>query len=50
MQELIHSEVGEQAIEQAVRQRTPSIRDDGIRKVRLGITTLEEVIRVTKEG
>ncbi|MGF1693370.1 type II secretion system ATPase GspE [Photobacterium kagoshimensis] len=50
VQELIHAEAGEQAIERAVREYTPSIRDDGLSKVRLGITTLEEVMRVTKEG
>ncbi len=48
-QELIHSEQGEQAIEKAVRSFTPSIRDDGLAKARAGITTLEEVLRVTKE-
>ncbi|MGF1785385.1 type II secretion system ATPase GspE [Photobacterium swingsii] len=50
VQELIHAEAGEQAIERAVREYTPSIRDDGLSKVRSGITTLEEVMRVTKEG
>lgn len=50
VQELIHGEAGEQAIEKYVRQNTPSIRDDGLSKVRQGITTLEEVMRVTKEG
>ncbi|MDO6545003.1 type II secretion system ATPase GspE [Photobacterium sanguinicancri] len=50
VQELIHGEAGEQAIERAVREYTPSIRDDGLSKVRLGITTLEEVMRVTKES
>lgn len=49
-QALIHSEAGEQAIEHAIRSKTPSIRDDGLAKVRQGITTLEEVLRVTKEG
>ncbi|WP_260260145.1 type II secretion system ATPase GspE [Vibrio intestinalis] len=49
-QELIHNESGEQAIEAAVREHTPSIRDDGLEKVRLGITSLEEVMRATKEG
>ncbi len=49
VQELIHSEAGEQAIERAVRDHTPSIRSDGLSKVRLGITSLEEVMRVTKE-
>ncbi|MDV5172282.1 type II secretion system ATPase GspE [Photobacterium rosenbergii] len=50
VQELIHGEAGEMAIEKAVRAHTPSIRDDGLAKVKAGITTLEEVMRVTKEG
>ncbi|WP_159739393.1 type II secretion system ATPase GspE [Vibrio atypicus] len=50
VQELIHSEAGEQAIEKSIRQQTPSIRDDGLAKVRNGVTSLEEVMRVTKEG
>ncbi|MCK6263319.1 type II secretion system ATPase GspE [Vibrio sp. ZSDE26] len=49
VQALIHSEAGEQAIEKAVRQQTPSIRSDGLSKVRLGVTSIEEVMRVTKE-
>ncbi len=49
VQELIHSEVGEQAIEKEIRAHTPSIREDGLKKVREGVTTLEEVMRVTKE-
>lgn len=50
VQELIHSEAGEQEIEKAVRQHTPSIRSDGLSKVSRGITSLEEVMRVTKEA
>ncbi|WED21926.1 type II secretion system ATPase GspE [Vibrio sp. JC009] len=50
VQELIHAEAGEQVIEKAIRQHTPSIKDDGLEKVLQGITTLEEVMRVTKEG
>ncbi|WP_099610225.1 type II secretion system ATPase GspE [Vibrio fujianensis] len=50
VQTLIHREAGEQAIEQAIRSKTPSIRDDGLDKVRQGITSLEEVMRVTKES
>jgi general secretion pathway protein E len=49
VQELIHSEAGELLIEKEIRTYTPSIRDDGLEKVRQGITTLEEVMRVTKE-
>lgn len=50
VQDLIHTEAQEQEIEAYVRQIMPSIRDDGLLKVRLGITTLEEVLRVTREG
>ncbi|MCL9780311.1 type II secretion system ATPase GspE [Vibrio sp. S4M6] len=50
VQELIHSEAGEQEIEQTVRTMTPSIRSDGLEKVKRGITSLEEVMRVTKES
>jgi general secretion pathway protein E len=49
IRELIHTGHGEQAIEKYIRQHTPSIRDDGCSKVLLGITSLEEVLRVTKE-
>ncbi|MGC9401084.1 type II secretion system ATPase GspE [Vibrio genomosp. F10] len=49
VQALIHSEAGEQAIEKSVRQQTPSIRSDGLLKVRQGVTSIEEVMRVTKE-
>lgn len=50
VQELIHREAGEQEVEKAVRNHTPSIRSDGLSKVRRGITSLEEVMRVTKEA
>jgi general secretion pathway protein E len=50
VQSLIHSEVGEQAIEKQIRAYTPSIRDDGLSKVRKGVTSIEEVMRVTKES
>ncbi|OXE26007.1 hypothetical protein CA163_37125, partial [Vibrio parahaemolyticus] len=50
VQELIHREAGEQEVEKAVRNHTPSIRSDGLSKVRCGITSLEEVMRVTKEA
>lgn len=49
IRELIHNGHGEQAIEKYVRQNTPSIRRDGIDKVLAGQTTLEEVLRVTRE-
>lgn len=44
----IHRGESEMAIETMVRQHTPSIRDDGLKKVLAGVTTLEEVLRVTR--
>lgn len=44
---LIHSQVGEQAMEQHVRKTTPSLRQDGMAKVLSGLTTVEEVLRVS---
>ncbi|GLX78912.1 type II secretion system protein GspE [Thalassotalea insulae] len=49
VRELIHNGKGEQAIEKVIRKSTPSIRRDGFDKVLAGITTLEEVLRVTRE-
>jgi type II secretion system protein E (GspE) len=49
VRELIHNGHGEQAIEKYVRAAAPSIRDDGLAKVIAGVTTLEEVLRVTRE-
>ena len=49
IRELIHNGKGEQAIEKYVRQHSPSIRADGFSKVLSGETTLEEVLRVTRE-
>ncbi|NTS75836.1 type II secretion system ATPase GspE [Catenovulum sp. SM1970] len=50
VREMIHNADGEQAIERAIRKNTPSIRGDGASKVLAGITSIEEVIRVTREG
>ncbi|MBL4940691.1 MAG: type II secretion system ATPase GspE [Colwellia sp.] len=49
VREIIHNGHGEQAIEKYVRQHTASIRRDGFDKVMTGQTTLEEVLRVTRE-
>lgn len=49
IRELMHNGHGEQAIEKYIRKSTPSIRGDGCDKVLLGITSLEEVLRVTRE-
>ncbi len=49
IRELVHNGHGEQAIEKHVRKTTPGIRQDGMEKVMQGITTREEVLRVTRE-
>ena len=48
MRRMIHDGVGEHELEALARKRTPSIRDDGIRRVLAGETSLEEVLRVTR--
>ncbi len=50
MRRLIHSHAGEHELEAHARTMSSSIRADGIRKVLKGITTLEEVVRATREG
>jgi general secretion pathway protein E len=45
---MIHDGAGEHELERHARTRSPSIREDGLRKVRAGVTTLEEVLRVTR--
>ena len=49
LQRMIHDGEGEHELEQHARTVTPSIRQDGIAKVLSGDTSLEEVLRVTKE-
>jgi general secretion pathway protein E len=49
VRELIHNGHGEQAIEKYIRKHSASIRRDGFDKVMQGQTTLEEVLRVTRE-
>jgi general secretion pathway protein E len=49
VRELIHNGKGEQAIEKYVRKSIPSIRRNGFDRVMDGITTLQEVLRVTRE-
>src|SRR3954469_1632985 len=49
MRTMIHDEVAEHELEKYARTMTPSIRDDGLDKVLRGETTLEEVLRVTRE-
>jgi general secretion pathway protein E len=49
MRTMIHDGAGEQELERYARTHTPSIRDDGRTKILAGVTTLEEVLRVTRE-
>jgi len=48
MRTMIHDGASEQKFEKYARTLTPSIRDDGQRRVLAGDTTLEEVLRVTR--
>jgi len=50
MRRLIHGNAAEYEIESYARQQSGSIRDDGLRKVLAGKTTIEEVLRVTNEA
>ena len=49
MREMIHGGVSEQELDRHARKSSPSIRADGRRQVLNGATTLEEVLRVTRE-
>ena len=49
MRTMIHDGASEQELERYARHTTPSIREDGRAKVLRGETTIEEVLRVTRE-
>ncbi len=49
MRTMIHDGVSELDLERQARLTTPSIREDGRTKVLSGETTIEEVLRVTRE-
>jgi general secretion pathway protein E len=49
MRTMVHDGSGEHELERYARTMTPSIRDDGRQKILAGITTIEEVLRVTRE-
>ncbi|MBD1391110.1 type II secretion system ATPase GspE [Neiella sp. HB171785] len=49
VREMIHNGENEQRIERLAREHSSSIRSDGFQKVLNGETTLEEVMRVTRE-
>jgi len=46
---LIHDGSGEHKLEAHARQRSVSIRQDGMQRVLAGDTSLEEVLRVARE-
>lgn len=48
MRQLIHKQAGDIELERYARQSTHSIIGDGVAKVRQGITTIEEVLRVNR--
>ncbi len=50
LQGMIHDGASEQAMERQARTMTSGIRDDGLRRVLAGLTSLDEVLRVTREG
>jgi general secretion pathway protein E len=49
MRTMIHDGSGEHELDKHARTMTPSIRDDGRSKILSGTTTIEEVLRVTRE-
>jgi general secretion pathway protein E len=49
MRTMIHDGASEQELERHARTHTPSIREDGLAKTLAGVTTIEEVLRVTRE-
>jgi len=48
MRAMIHDGASELELERVARKRSPSIRQDGWNKVQEGITSVEEVLRVTQ--
>ncbi|MCW4460109.1 GspE/PulE family protein [Sphingomonas sp. BT-65] len=48
-QAMIHDGASEAEIEAHARRESPSLLDDGVAKVRAGVTTVEEVARVVRE-
>ncbi|MGH8454228.1 MAG: type II secretion system ATPase GspE [Nevskiales bacterium] len=50
LRRMIHDNAPEAEMESYARRFSPGIRQDGQRKVLAGITTLEEILRVTREN
>ena len=49
LQAMIHNGVAEAELERAARVDNPALLDDGVAKVRAGVTTVEEVARVVRD-
>jgi len=49
MQKAIHANASEQELEKLARQETPSILADGVAKILAGTTSVDEVLRVTRQ-
>ena len=49
LRELVHDGASEQVMLEHVRRRTPGILQDGWEKVVSGVTSVEEVLRVTRQ-
>jgi general secretion pathway protein E len=45
----LNHDATEDELEALIRTTTPALRDDGLEKVRQGVTSLEEVLRVSRE-
>lgn len=50
LQKLIHDGASEAELEKAARRDNPSLLEDGVAKVRAGLTTVEEVARVVRDA
>ncbi|WP_184087094.1 GspE/PulE family protein [Sphingomonas xinjiangensis] len=49
LQKLIHDGASEAELERIARKNNPSLLDDGVAKVRAGMTTVDEVARVVRD-
>ena len=49
LRQLIHDQVSERELAGYARRKTPGIRDDGKSKVLAGVTSVQEILRVTLE-
>ncbi len=49
LRQLIHDQVSEQELTGYARRRGPGIRDDGQEKILAGVTSVQEILRVTLE-